>query len=131
MNFKNKSFYKKSDFLIIAAIIAISIISWAVFTLMSKNNNLYAEIYLNNTLVKKIDLTTALNGEFSIENKPDVVFEIKDGSIRFYESSCPDKICIKAGFLNRSNQSAACLPNKMVLKIVSKKNTGDPDIIVK
>lgn len=131
MDDKNKMFYKKSDFLIIAAIILISLAAWAAFMLLTEKDNLYAQIYLNNKLVKIVNLTTAQNGFFSVEGKPDVVFEIKDGKIRFYESSCPDKICIRTGFLDRNRQSAACLPNKMILKIVSEKNTDDPDVIVR
>ncbi len=127
----DKMFYKKSDLIIIAAVILLSLAAWAAFMLFSEKDNLYAEIYLNNQLVKMIDLTNAKNNFFSVEGKPDVIFEIRDGSIRFYESSCPDKVCIRTGFLNRSRQSAACLPNNMILKIISDKNTDEPDVIVK
>jgi len=131
LNEIKKPFYKKTDIIIISIIVFISLISWASFNLFTSNDHLFAEIYLDNQLVKKIDLSTAQNGTFSVAGRLDVIFEIKDGAIRFYESSCPDKICIRAGFLSRSNQSAACLPNKMVLKIVSNTETDDPDFIVK
>lgn len=126
-----KMFYKKSDLIIIAAVILLSFAAWAAFMLFSEKDNLYAQIYLNNQLVKTIDLTKAKNSFFSVDGKPDVVFEIRDGSIRFYESSCPDKVCIRTGFLNRNRQSAACLPNNMILKIISDKNSDEPDVIVK
>jgi hypothetical protein len=42
--------------------------------------DLYAYIYYNNVLVKTIDLSTAENQTFSIDGKPDVVFENKVGS---------------------------------------------------
>ncbi len=82
--------------------------------------------------MKTIDLSTAENQTFSIDGKPDVVFEIKDGSIGFIESSCKDKLCIKAGFLDKDGEIAVCLPNKMVLRVESSEDENDdslPDII--
>ena len=54
---------------------------------------------------------------FSVTMIPHVVFEVRDGQIAFVKSDCPDQVCVRTGFLSRSGQMAACLPNKMLLYI--------------
>lgn len=51
----------------------------------------------------------------------DTVVEIGNGSVRFTESPCRDKICIAAGELTEAGQWAACLPNRVFISV-----TGDP-----
>lgn len=45
------------------------------------------------------------------------VVEIKDGQARFVSSPCRDKICIAAGWLERDQQWAACLPNRVFVQV--------------
>lgn len=126
-----QKFFKKSDLLIIASILLIGAGIWFYNHYAGSATDLQALIYCDNQLVKTIDLTTAENTTFALEANPDVVFEIRDGSIGFIKSSCPDKICISAGFLDRAGQSAVCLPNKIILKIVSSADSDEPDTIVR
>ena len=39
-----------------------------------------------------------------------------DGRIRFAEADCPDKICVLTGKLSMVGESAACLPNGVLIK---------------
>ena len=48
---------------------------------------------------------------------PNMVFEIKNHSIGVKESDCPDKICMRSGFMKESGSSAVCIPNKAILRI--------------
>ncbi len=41
-----------------------------------------------------------------------------DGKSVFFESSdCPDKVCVNTGALSKDGEWAACLPNKVFLKV--------------
>ena len=51
-----------------------------------------------------------------------------DGGICFEKSDCSDKICIHAGKLYTVGQSAACLPNGIIIKIVPAGEHSDNDI---
>lgn len=125
-------YLRKADLIIIAAVIVLA----SVFLLLNKflltKNGVYAEIYHDSALVKRIELSNAKVGSFSIPGEPDVVFQLyADGSIAFIESDCPDKVCIRSGRLKYAGQFAACLPNKMMLKIVSdEKDREGPDLII-
>ena len=62
---------------------------------------------------------------------PNVVFEVRDGQIAFVKSDCPDQVCVRVGFIGRSGQMAACLPNGFVLFLSGTAGYNDPDIFVK
>lgn len=52
--------------------------------------------------------------------------EIKDGVARMIDADCPDKLCIKQGAIDKTNQSIVCLPNKVIVELKGA-NTSGPD----
>ncbi|HBF35961.1 MAG TPA: hypothetical protein DDW50_01415 [Firmicutes bacterium] len=124
---------KKADIVLIAALLVLA----PVFLFLNRyfsaeKGGVYAEIYHDSVLVYRIKLSTAKEGSFSIPGVPNVVFhQYADGSIAFIKADCPDKICIRAGRLKYAGQFAACLPNKIMLKIVSEeKDREGPDLTI-
>lgn len=81
-----------------------------------------AVIQVGNEVVAELELDTADDEVFSIEDKTGlpITFEVKDHAIRFLDSDCPDKVCVNAGFLHRDMDIASCLPNKTVLSVLEK-----------
>jgi hypothetical protein len=45
------------------------------------------------------------------------LLQIEDGRIRFTESPCPGRYCIHTGWISRTGQVAACLPNGVVVEV--------------
>lgn len=43
--------------------------------------------------------------------------EVRDGQVRFTDSPCVGRYCVHAGWLSRSGQVAACLPNGVVIEV--------------
>ncbi len=126
-------FVKKSDIVIISAILIISAVAWVTYHYVFGNKAAKAEIYYKSQLVETVDLTAEMDKKFSIVQNKNVVFHVsKDGGICFEESNCRDKICIHAGRLHTIGESAACLPNDIVMKIVArdKRSADDPDIMI-
>jgi hypothetical protein len=39
------------------------------------------------------------------------------GQVRIEESSCPDKVCVKTGWISRPGQAIVCLPHRIVVRI--------------
>ncbi len=107
-------FFKKKDILIILAILSILGIAYAITTLLSSEKGTFAVIMNYNEIVETVDLS-----QNQIIDINGVVIEIKDGEIFFTHSDCPDKVCINTGKLSISGQSAACLPNGIVVTIHS------------
>lgn len=67
---------------------------------------------------------------FSIEQLPQVVFEVRDGNIAFVQSDCPDQVCVHTGFLGQPGQFAACLPNRISIRIDGETDINAPDVIL-
>lgn len=125
-------FAKKSDVIILAALIVTGILLW-IFFQFGGSEGLRAEIYYQSELIKTVDLTEGREESFSVEGVPAVVFHLyADGSIAFVQSDCPDQICVRSGRLRRVGQTAACLPHQLYIKIVGPApgNTGEPDIVI-
>lgn len=126
-------FVKRTDFVVISVFLLAALAIWIVMSIANKDKTAVAEIYYQSELVKSIDLSKATNQTFSIPQNSHVIFHVyDDGSIRFEESDCPDKVCIHAGKLHTVGQTSACIPNGIILKIVPKQshNKDDADIIV-
>ena len=45
------------------------------------------------------------------------VIEVRDGRVRVAASPGPQQLCVRAGWLARSGESAICLPNQVVLEV--------------
>lgn len=123
---------RKADIVLIMVLLLSAPVFLFINRHFSAQKGVYAEIYHDSTLVYRIKLSTAKEGSFSIPGIPKVVVhQYADGSIAFIKSDCPDKICIHSGRLKNAGQFAACLPNKVMLKIVSEeKDRQAPDMII-
>ncbi len=49
--------------------------------------------------------------------------EIDGGRVHMLNSPCPDKTCVKMGWIERSGQTVICIPNQVIIAIESP--TGD------
>lgn len=126
-------FAKKIDLIIISAIVLVCIIFWGVYKIIYYQTPATAQIYYKSQLIETIDLTEGIEKIFSIPQNEHVVFHLyPDGSICFEESDCRDKICIRSGKLNMIGETAACLPNQIILKIVrsDESRSDDLDIVI-
>ncbi len=125
--------FKKWDIIIIILLICLSFTPELIFgVMMGKNHNgTYAEVTLDGKPYKKI-LLSEHRGEEEIEVKTkygDNTIEIKDTSIRIIDADCPDKICVKSGFISKPGELLVCLPHKLMVEIKSNDNEKDTDII--
>ena len=126
-------FLKKTDIIIISILILVSLLAFVIYKLAFADKPAKAEIYFKSQLVETIELSGGEDRIFSIPQKQNVTLHLnEEGSINFEHSDCPDKVCINAGKLRTVGESAACLPNEIIIKIVSsgKNNDSDLDFIV-
>lgn len=100
---------------IIFAIIAVCLVCSLIFVFMPKKNGSYAVISLNGETVMKRSLSD--EGTFTVPQIPNMVFEIADGGVRVADSDCPDKICVKTGFVRHEGMSAVCMPNRVIVTV--------------
>ncbi len=121
---------KRKDIIVIAVILGLIFCSFGInYLFFQDKGEVYCEIYVDGDLVKTVDLMK--DTQFSIAERPDIVFEVKNHAIAFVESDCPDKVCVHAGYLGHTGQNASCLPNKTTIRICSNhQDADDPEIVV-
>ena len=68
--------------------------------------------YQNLQVSLQQDRDIAVKGKMGISR-----LRVRHGKIRFIDSPCPGKYCIHSGWLKRSGEFTACLPNGISLMI--------------
>ena len=53
-----------------------------------------------------------------------LIIQIKNGKVRVIKASCPNKICVKTGWIINANSYIACVPNGILIKLVSRRHYG-------
>lgn len=120
-------FFKKKDFITIAVLLLIGTAGIMYYRLRPAGENLSAEISCDSKIIAVIPLKGETRS-FTVPGHENVTLTIGEGEAAFAESDCPDKICVRTGKLKKSGQSAACLPNKIIVRIVSDKGNELDDI---
>lgn len=127
---------KKADILVIILIVIASFLIYFFTNKLPKEDaniskkvvitvdgKLYKEVPLTKKTEEKIDINT-------VYGKNEVIIE--KGEVHMHESNCKDKICMKMGKISIPGDSIICLPNRVMVKIVSdKKNHDSLDLIIK
>lgn len=106
-------------------LLAIIIICAAWIFIRGQENTRVAIITVDGKTVKTVNLETAEDCVFSLEEVPEVTICVKSGEIAFVNSKCPDGLCEKSGFLKKTGDTAACLPFKTVITVRGEKSSVD------
>ena len=117
----------KNDAILIAVILAL-IAAYALFFLLSRE--------AGDTVVVTVD--GVIFGEYRLDEDCTVeirsgqgvnILVIEDGYAYVSDADCPDGICARHRPISYDGASIICLPNKVVITIVSQRE-NTPDIIV-
>ena len=118
--------FSKKDIGIFAVLVLTALILYIMFAPSGRYAET-AEISVNGQLAFTADLSR--DAEFSPEQVPAVLFSVQDGAIAFIRSDCPDKYCIRGGYLRHPGQAAVCLPNRVSVYITGRGGTDEPDMV--
>lgn len=124
---------KKWDILLLLALLILSCIPEGIAFLSGVDvlqGRTVAVIQVHGSIYKEIPLSEHQGTDtftiYTDEGYNTVV--VKDQTIGIVDADCPDKICIKEGFISNPGETAVCLPHKVMIEIRSTA-TEEPDII--
>ncbi len=120
----------KTDVLLISCLLAVIAVFCSVRFLVYKTETLIGEVYFDGELVDTVNLTEKEEKKIITGEDNNVVIAAHDGKIFFEKSTCHDKICMLSDELEKSGDFSACLPEKVIVKVVGEKNDDAPDAIV-
>ncbi len=124
---------RKADYLVLVALVLIAAIGYGLLALRGNSSNKILIIKHDNAIVERI----ALKG---VQAETKLSIPVKDGTIiirydkngAWVESSpCPDKICVHQGKITKPGETAACVPEKVLLAIEEPAKEAEHDAIVK
>ena len=113
------------DLLLVAGVVTL-----AVFLIMSSiakasGPGETAVVEVNGHEVMKISLLE--NRDYSVDGfRGKTYISVRDGQIRVTDSDCPDKLCVRMGWVSQKDASIICLPNRVVVRVTG---TGSFDTI--
>ncbi|MCL2083978.1 MAG: NusG domain II-containing protein [Oscillospiraceae bacterium] len=120
----DRALITKRDIRVFAALLVFALAAYAFFRLFGGGAE-KARISVGGRVVQTADLNQ--DAEFSLEQNPNVRFAVRGGAIAFIGSDCPDKVCVRSGYLKYPGQTAACLPNRAVIFVTGA--SEDTDIV--
>ncbi|HBH3575463.1 TPA: NusG domain II-containing protein [Clostridioides difficile] len=122
---------KKKDILLILGILVVITACYGIINVINSKNAENIEIYVDNKLYKTVSINA--KEEFKIESRGGYnIVKIHDKGVEIVDASCPDKVCVHTGFINKPSQSIVCIPNRVSIKInTNEKNDNQEDIISK
>ena len=105
----------KSDFKLIGVLLFFSIIGLIFFKVFEKKGD-SAYVYYDGSRVLTSDL--GIDNDYVVKGYlGDVVIAVRDGKIKVEDETSPLHLCSLQGFIDSSNESIVCLPNKVVINI--------------
>lgn len=118
---------------IIIMFISSSIVLIFQYLSHTSSDNYVASIYQDGILIQRIPLDKN-SSSYSFEvtrsntnNSYSNTIEISSDSIGITAANCPDKLCIKQGFIHNSLLPITCLPNHLVIQI-EKESSISPEV---
>ena len=74
----------------------------------------YCTVYVDGEMVLELSLT-----EDSVTEIPGThaVLTVRDGAVAVTENDCPNKICMKTGYIDDKGGTIVCAPNKIVVRV--------------
>lgn len=109
----------KTLVIIIATVLAISLAASAILYFGGERKT--AEIYVDGELLRSIDLAAVTETQtFTVETEEGInVIEVERGRIRVSDADCPDRVCVRSGWLSEGDIPIVCLPHGLVIRLSS------------
>lgn len=93
-------------------------------------DNITAEISVDGKVVEEVSLSGLdRDYEYTTDTSPAVTVKAEKGRIRVADADCPDKLCVKCGWLDSDGDMAVCLPAKVVVSVKGASSADLPDVI--
>lgn len=116
------------DIVIVLAVAALCAVLIAQgITEAGAGSSLEAVVSVNGRAVKTLSLRSG-SEELEVEGYQGTSYvQVSDGRVRMLDSACPDKLCVRSGWISQPGESIVCLPNRVVIEI--RAGEGGPDVV--
>ena len=106
----------KNDILLIAALLLLALAVWGVLRLTRETGGeviVTVDGQLAATIPLSVDATLPIGTGQGFLN----VVEVSGGRVRVADADCPDRLCVRQGWIRYDGESIVCLPREIVIRI--------------
>ncbi len=118
----------RNDILLICALLLLALAFWGALRLMKKPGG-EAVVTVDGRLAATIPLSTEATISIGTGQGFLNVVEVSGGRVRVADADCPDRLCVRQGWIDRDGESIVCLPHKLVVTVRS--TEGDLDAVAR
>lgn len=129
----SRPFVRKWDGVWISLLVLLALGGWFWFQLRSSPDVVWARVFVGSQEILHLNLKQEPKRMVTLPEGIPVVLELDgEGGIAFHSSNCPDQICVHSGWLRHPGEAAACLPNRIFVRLEGSggSNPDQPDIVV-
>ncbi len=119
---------KKNDLIVILIIVVIAIFIYGIFYFLSGNSADYVVVKVDGEELFRHPLTKDIEKEILTEYGENILV-IKGNKAFIKSADCPNQICVKHRAISKTFESIVCIPNKLVVEIISSEGRGGVDVI--
>ena len=123
---KNKTL--KNDILLILALLVLAGAAYGILRLTREPGN-EAAVTVDGQLVLTVPLTREATVTVGENRGFRNVVEVSGGRVRVVDADCPDRLCVRQGWISYDGESIVCLPHKLVVAV--RGGEGGPDAIAR
>jgi len=128
-----RKLFGRHDVILFAVLTAAAVFAYVIYYIIAGHapNGAVCEISVDGKTVQIVNLSEP-DCEFALPQNPNIIFSVKNHAIAFIASDCPDKVCVRTGYISHAGQTAACLPNRVIIRITAadNKNGDGADIVI-
>jgi len=106
----------RNDILLIAALLLLALGLWALLRL-TKPAGAEAVVTVDGAIVATIPLSIEARVPIGAERGFLNVVEVAGGRVRVLDADCPDRLCVRQGWIRYDGESIVCLPHRLVVSI--------------
>ena len=118
----------KNDIILICALLLLALAVWGVLRLTRERGG-EAVVTVDGRLAATIPLTVDATVPVGAEQGFLNVVEVSGGRVRVREADCPDRLCVRQGWISYDGESIVCLPHKLIVTV--RGTAGDLDAVAR
>ena len=121
---------KKSDLIIIAVVLVLSLVLFAGIKLYQGSNDGDREVIIRHAgeVIQTYPFTERTDEEyFFVDGEETNHIVIKDGTVKMTEANCRDQICVKSHAISENSEIIVCLPHQLTVEIYAPETDTEID----
>ncbi|MCD8300957.1 MAG: NusG domain II-containing protein [Clostridiales bacterium] len=120
----------RKEIILLAVIFAVLLMVLLIFVLRDRDSGNVVRVTVDGETFGDYDLTEDQEIEIVSGGKVTNTLVIEDGEADMIEADCPDQICVNMSPISAEKETIICLPNKIVVEVISSDEEADFDAIV-